>query len=183
MAKGQQQNPDWTWDEQILAFAVYLEYGAIGGSALDSAVWDEYGARPEVVRQLATSIREGSRIAIEAEDDELDIDQTHREGRISYRLHRRRERDPRVRARKRAAVRKKHGHLLCEACNVRLEDRYGTDAADVYECHHLMPLHVSGETITTVMDLALLCPTCHRVAHRIIPWPTLAQLQRLPKGA
>jgi 5-methylcytosine-specific restriction protein A len=227
------QNPDWTWDEELLVFDVYLKLGCVGrkhpavielsailrslpihpedtraetfrntngverklgdihthrpgytgrptrGSTIDSDVWTKYGDAPDLVHQLAGAIRAGAFTVPTPEDDELDIEKTHSEGRIAYRVHRRRERDPKLRERKRAAVRKEHGSLRCEACSANLKELYGTDAADVYECHHLIPLHASGEVETTLGDVALLCPTCHRIAHRISPWPDLTTLRAL----
>ena len=43
--------------------------------------------------------------------------------------------------------------------------------------HHLIPLATTGPVKTAIADVALLCPTCHRVAHRIHPWPSVAEMR------
>ncbi len=226
-----QRNPNWTWDEQILAFDLYLREGWLdkghpavqelsallnsliihpvssrtptfrnpngvgrkladiqthepsyagkptSGSRLDREVWATYGDQPDVVEDLANAIREGARSVAGREEDEEEIEATHREGRVTYRLHRQRERDRSLREKKLKQVSARLGQLLCEACNKDLALIYGEIGPLVYECHHLQPLHVTGETVTSLEDVAILCPTCHRVAHRISPWPTLDDLQ------
>ena len=230
-----QRNPDWEWDEEILAFDVYLRFGAIGrehpevhelsdvlrrlplhpveertptfrnpngvsrkladiqthepgyigkptsGSRLDEEVWAVYGNERQAVHNLAAVIRSGMGTVTAEEDDEAEVDAAHREGRIVYRLHRKRERDPKLRRRKMNEVSRRYGHLVCEACGADLEAIYGPLGAVVFECHHLVPLHVTGETITMLSDVVLLCPTCHRVTHRVDPWPTLEQLRHLAR--
>lgn len=111
------------------------------------------------------------------EEDEEEIADIHQEGAVTYRRHRIRERDRRLRARKLDEVRGRSGQLACEACGIEIETVYDTPDGAVYECHHLVPLHVTGETQTTLSDVVLLCPTCHRAAHRTRPWPGLLQMQ------
>jgi 5-methylcytosine-specific restriction protein A len=57
--------------------------------------------------------------------------------------------------------------------------RYHGLASDIFECHHTVPLaSVLGSRRTRLEDLAVLCPTCHRATHRIVPEidvPTLRQ--------
>jgi hypothetical protein len=47
------------------------------------------------------------------------------------------------------------------------------------ECHHVVPLHVSGATTTKLADLAILCANCHRMIHRGDPWLTPDELRDL----
>jgi 5-methylcytosine-specific restriction enzyme A len=93
------------------------------------------------------------------------------EGRLLYRMHRTRERNPSLARRKKAKVRERDGELRCEVCNLAESDtaaRFGELVGDVFECHHTKPLHtLTGTTKTGVADLAIVCPTCHRVLHRI----------------
>jgi len=147
------------------------------GSAIDRAIWKEFGDRPEDVRRRAEFLRAELNGLLSPEDDEEEIADLQREGRLFYRQHRVRERSPKLRSRKIAAVKKANGLLSCEACAVRLGEAYGRVGDEVYECHHLVPLHVTGEVVTTLGDVALLCPTCHRIAHRMQPWPTLDELR------
>lgn len=90
------------------------------------------------------------------------------EGRVRIARHLRRERDPGfaalVKARRLAAA----GHLACECCGVDLGRVYGPGLQGFIEGHHVRPLHtlaVEGEAVAE-SDIVLLCPTCHRVAHR-----------------
>jgi 5-methylcytosine-specific restriction protein A len=225
------RNPAWAWEEQILAFELFLMDGNLGrdhpkvvalskllrtlpihpaearnesfrtpssvdrklsdiythrpgyagkrtsGSKLDTRVWEEFGENLAEVSIRANQIRASVTDAANVEDDEDEVDSIHEEGRVAYRLHRRRERDRDLVDKKWKQVKKSRGKLTCEACDLVLSERYATARADVYECHHVIPLHVAGVVKSTVADLLLLCPTCHRIAHRIKPWPNLAQLR------
>lgn len=51
------------------------------------------------------------------------------------------------------------GHFGCEACNFRHPDRA------MFDAHHIHPL-VAGPRMTRTSDFVILCPTCHRRAHR-----------------
>lgn len=147
------------------------------GSKLDTLIWQRYGNDPGKIETLAKSIRNGADFVRVAEDDEAEMETTHFEGRIFYRMHRRRERDPKIRKRKLAQMLKVQGALTCEACDVSLERRYGAPGTMIYECHHIQPLSISGETVTELTDVAILCPNCHRFAHRIVPWPNIDELR------
>jgi len=237
MAPTSQRNPNWEWEEQVLAFELYLklgkpaggnhpdvvalsEYlramplhppevreatfrnpngvgrkladihthapgymgGPTSGSKLDTEVWTRFGADLAAVQAEAERIRADVALMdglYAPADDEDEVEQVHEEGRLRYRVHRQRERSAKLRAEKVKAVLAHYGDglLRCEACAIVLAERYGDVGGLVYECHHLVPLSVSGPTTTKLSDVALLCPTCHRVAHRIDPWPDLAALQ------
>lgn len=147
------------------------------GSRIDRQVWERYGNRLDIAAQLSATIRLGASAASTPEGDEDEVDNATHEGKISYRLHRMRERSSKLRQKKIAQRINHYGFLSCEACEVVLGERYQVTSPDVYECHHLIPLHVSGEVGTKLSDIALLCPNCHRIAHRMVPWPTIAELQ------
>ena len=224
-----QKNPKWTWDEEILAFDLYLRKGLLdddnpdvielskvlkqlniypakeysptfrnpigvarkladihthkpgftgkptSGSKLDSEVWQKFQNKEYEVSIIAALMKSRGSDSLQIEDDEEEIEQVHREGRIVYRLHRSRERDPKLRKRKIDAVIKSNGNLFCESCDKDLSGSYSYMGEAVYECHHLVPLSATCEVITTLESVVLLCPTCHRVAHRIDPWPSLEQ--------
>lgn len=226
-----QRNPNWTWDEQILAFDLYIRRGLLGsqdpevielsqllcslpihpeetrtatfrnpngvarklsdihthrpdydgrrtsGSKLDEEVWQRFGECSEEAAALAGIIRASASTMVLPAEGEAEFDDSHRKGRITYRLHRARELDPKLRHRKIKSVIQAHGFLFCEGCDERLCDRYGDLGDQLYECHHLVPLHISGPTTTTTADVSLLCPSCHRAAHRISPWPNLDDLR------
>jgi 5-methylcytosine-specific restriction protein A len=101
------------------------------------------------------------------------------EGRVLQRMHLRRERDPALRKKVVAAYKRKHGAVRCEACGFDFRAVYGERGADYIECHHRLPLHVSGPVRTTPEDLVLLCSNCHRMIHRTNPWLTFEQLVEL----
>ncbi len=51
------------------------------------------------------------------------------------------------------------GRLVCEACG------WADDNPGMFDAHHVCPLWV-GERESNIEDFAVLCPTCHRWAHR-----------------
>ena len=147
----------------------------------DELVWREFASDPVRLHETAAAIR--AALAAElarsgAADDDLDEGITEApEGRQLTRLHRRRERDPRlVEAKKRQALRQP-GRLLCEACGLVPELKFGSRGRSVIECHHTRPLHklVDGDT-TWLDDLALVCTNYHRLIHGGQSWLTLQYL-------
>lgn len=228
-----QRNPDWSWDEQILAFELFLRIGAVGanhpdviklsnhlrslplhsiatrqdtfrnpagvarkladirthqpgyggkptsGSRLDTLIWKEFGNDPASVNAVTERIRSHAQIDAPPDADEEELAEIHNEGRLVVRTHRSRERSKNLRRNKIQQVKRVYGNLLCEACMEVPHNRYGPVGDEVLECHHLVPLAVSGPTETKLKDVVLLCPTCHRVAHRIRPWPTLKELRAI----
>lgn len=72
------------------------------------------------------------------------------------------------------------------ACGKVLADRYGEIAGDYIEAHHLTPV-ASLEGRPTKLDpkndFAVLCPDCHRMAHRRKANPyTLDELSEMIKA-
>ena len=103
----------------------------------------------------------------------------HGEGGIALRAHLRRERDPRLRRKKIAATKRRGLPVACEVCSFDFGAEYGPHGLDYIECHHRVPLHVSGETQTRLADLALPCSNCHRMIHRSKQWLTVEDLQNI----
>jgi hypothetical protein len=96
------------------------------------------------------------------------------EGSVSWRQQRSFERDSRLAEKVLAQnALKNGGHYVCDACDFRHEDRA------MYDAHHSLPL-LAGPRLTRAVDLLVLCPTCHRRAHRsenrMLPY-SLAQLR------
>jgi len=85
-----------------------------------------------------------------------------REGRLLMRMVTARERDPRVRA---AAL--KAYDFTCAICESRPGDFYGQFAKGCLDVHHLKPLgnDSTQRSPTTLSDVILVCPTCHRALH------------------
>jgi 5-methylcytosine-specific restriction protein A len=116
---------------------------------------------------LAATFREVPELA--AAPDEDDGARVYPEGRYAYRIHRSRERSPRLaRDKKRQAA--QHGRLACEVCGLAPEQLYPENGDRALECHHIIPLSsLSGVKSTRLEDLALVCASCHRVLHSSNP--------------
>ena len=85
-----------------------------------------------------------------------------REGRLVMQAGTKRERDPKVR---RAAL--KAHDFACMICGLKPLDVYGPFAEKCLDVHHLKPLGAGGtkRSATTLRDVILVCPTCHRALH------------------
>lgn len=68
----------------------------------------------------------------------------------------------------------------CQGCGVALSSTYGEIGAGFIEAHHLTPLAQAPDNgiELTSKDFAVLCPTCHRIIHRL-GCPSLEKLQRV----
>jgi 5-methylcytosine-specific restriction protein A len=96
---------------------------------------------------------------------------------VVLRAHLRRERNPKLRRRKLDDTKRRGLPVACEACDFDFGRTYGAHGLDYIECHHRIPLHVTGETQTKLADLALLCSNCHRMIHRTKRWLTVEELK------
>jgi 5-methylcytosine-specific restriction protein A len=157
------------------------------GGATDLEVLRDFLEREEEMRRAAQLIRSGvesgelARLDAAVNDvDELDSEAS--EGRLLERRHFARERDRRMRSRKIAAHRRTHENLACSTCGFDFKATYGEHGDGYIECHHVVPLHASGETKTRLEDLVLICANCHRMIHRYSPWLTPEQLHDLIQG-
>ena len=151
------------------------------GNALDRTVLDEFRAQPEVMHALAESIR-----ASITDDEPLDFPrevgyegESEMEGRYLLRVHAYRERSPGLRRRKIESVRRRGEPLAYAACGFDFERIYGERGRGYVECHHVIPLHETGERRVSISDLALLRSNCHRMIHAKPPWPTPAELRMI----
>jgi 5-methylcytosine-specific restriction protein A len=137
-------------------------------SETDRRVWAEFGADREGVKTLANNIRRGIAFAEslpELGDGSEDFE--FKEGRVLTEVHRRRERNPKVR-RQLLALRRRDARLKCEMCG-RLPNVAAPKFEDaIFEAHHLLPIAMTMERTTRLRDLALLCASCHRLLHRAI---------------
>jgi 5-methylcytosine-specific restriction protein A len=151
------------------------------GNHLDVEVLLEFRRQPALMHQAATAIREElSRASARLPVTDLDLDGlAANEGGVLYRRHLRRERDPELRTKKIKDARRRGVPIACEVCSFDFARVYGPRGADFIECHHRVPLHVSGPIRTRIADLALLCSNCHRMIHRATPWLTVEELQAL----
>ncbi|WP_336716283.1 HNH endonuclease [Arthrobacter sp. USHLN218] len=153
------------------------------GNRLDREVLEDFRMDPQGMRAAAREIR----IAIERQEvptlfwlePEGDDEEGAVEGRLLLARHRRRERDPGLRRKKIEAHQKNGQATVCEVCSFDFGTTYGSRGKDYIEVHHVLPLHVSGETRTKLGDLAMLCANCHRMIHRGRQWLTPAELKDL----
>ena len=149
------------------------------GNKLDKKVLYEVLNDPQLMHDYAQRLRYA------AEDDKPenvqqligDEYESVLEGRYLLRLHKVWERKPALRAKKIRSVQLRGEPLACEACGFDFGKTYGDRGQGFIECHHVEPLHQTGERATNINDLALLCSNCHRMIHRKPPWPTPAQLR------
>jgi 5-methylcytosine-specific restriction protein A len=155
------------------------------GGRLDKEVVAAFIARPAEMLAAADRIRSvavSGLLDVPPEQPDPD-DEAAPEGRLLAKLHRARERDPKLREKKIKAVLAAGGSLKCEVCGFSFADTYGPLGEGYIEVHHTVPLHVSGETTTSLADLALLCSNCHRMCHRSAspeePWRTPGALRAL----
>ena len=152
------------------------------GNRLDKEVLDDFRADPPGMHAMAARIRELMTRDEAGGGDLPDLDSDDiatREGGLAFRAHLRRERDTKLRDKKLADVKRRGLPIECEVCTFRFGDTYGSRGLDYIECHHRTPLHVTGETQTKLVDLALLCSNCHRMIHRSKRWLTVEDLKEL----
>jgi len=149
------------------------------GSQADQRTWDLWAQRPDELKAVAVAIRAIGTSPDAAIDTGEDEEGGSEEGRALYRMHRHLERDRSLVARKKKSVLAQTGRLACEVCDFESSEIYGAEARGVIDVHHVAPLYVMGVSTTKLADLALVCPTCHRVVHRHSPLITPGQLRAM----
>lgn len=146
------------------------------GGAGVHAVWTEYADAPDALAAavaVITSAADAEAPPLPPEDDEVGVV----EGRLVYREHRFRERNPAVVAAKKNTTLKTTGRLACEVCDMDFAEQYGEIGEGYIEAHHTVQLALGAVRVTTIHDLALVCPNCHRMIHRGRPMLTIEQLR------
>lgn len=135
---------------------------------------DDAAKMTAVAELIRSGIRTGDLLA--TVDDIPDVDDLEGgavEGRLLERRHFARERDRKLRQKK---IDEQSGSLVCFTCGFDFRVAYGEHGDGYIECHHVVPLHASGETRTKLQDLVLICANCHRMIHRRSPWLTPDEL-------
>jgi 5-methylcytosine-specific restriction protein A len=165
------QHPNWTGSPS--------NGGKADAVALQKFIDDPIGATDEARR-----IREGVTRSFEIPDLDMaenfypEESSSADEGVAKLIQHLRRERDATLRAKKIRALLLDSKTLSCQVCGFDFEETYGARGEGYIEIHHVVPLHVSGPTVTQLEDLAALCSNCHRMAHRR-PWLSPQELRAL----
>lgn len=166
----------------------YTGAGRVGlsrGNKLEQLVWNEFADTPERLRLVARAIRDGIENdknlkeirKVEDVDDGFVIAQ---EGAILSKLHKVRERNASLVARKKSQYFNATGKLECEVCGFDFNRTYGERGAGFIECHHTTPLsELVGKRATTLNDLALVCANCHRMLHSQRPWLSTLELKNI----
>ena len=156
----------------------YKGKGLQRGGKLEESIWQEFGADRERLRQTAMMIRRSyssvtpDQVASATDDEEFP------EGRILTTLHKRRERNPNLVRRKKAAMLSASRRLACEVCGFDFEQRYGELGSGFAECHHRIPLsELTSSRTMRLEDLAIVCANCHCMLHRARPMLSIQGLQ------
>jgi 5-methylcytosine-specific restriction enzyme A len=167
-----------TWD--VATIHPTYEGRPTRGGKTDAVVVRRFVADPDGMAASAAALRRSLERGLLGEADMAAVDELEApEGRLLYAMHRRRERDPRLRQHKIDQVTQAGGALCCEACGFDFGATYGDRGRGYIEVHHVRPLHDSGPTRTRLADLALLCANCHRMIHRTRPWLTPCGLREV----
>jgi 5-methylcytosine-specific restriction protein A len=150
------------------------------GNHLDEEVALAFYNRPAEMRREANAIRMtllawGDEVPAQPEIDDPAVE----EGGVLLREHLRRERDPKLKARKLEDARQRGIPIVCEPCGFDFGKVYGSHGEGYIECHHRTPLGVTGKTLTKLADLALVCSNCHRMIHRNREWLSVEELRDL----
>lgn len=134
-------------------------------SKIDHEIWEEFGDNPTQTHKLGDLIRQS--IAIIENLPLPEYEEEFSEGKSATKVHIRRERSRKLRM-ELIALRLKQGGLSCDLCATDGSKFDPAMRESMFECHHIVPLSIIGETKTKVKDMALLCANCHRLLHRII---------------
>lgn len=69
----------------------------------------------------------------------------------------------------------------CSVCGMNFEKVYGKIGKDFIHVHHIVPLHLIGESyvIDPIKDLFPVCPNCHNMLHRIDPPYSIEELKEI----
>ncbi|MCG2612767.1 HNH endonuclease [Terrimonas sp. NA20] len=164
----------------------YHGKGMTSLSRLDRAVFEEFYQQRQLLRRIATEIRQISgdpelRQQLQSvEEDEQTISDTVSEGQILYKYHKVIERNPIIILKKKKQALERSGKLSCEACEFDFITFYGDLGKDFIECHHRVPLASFQKSKNTSLDdLALVCANCHRMLHKSIDTMSVEKLRNL----
>lgn len=111
-----------------------------------------------------------------------DIDEEFPEGKELTRIHKSKERNPKVVQRKKKKVLSTNGKLACEVCGFDFAKIYGQLGYGFAECHHIVPVsQLTDGQKTKLSDLAIVCANCHRMLHKGRPLLSVGELREIIK--
>ena len=69
----------------------------------------------------------------------------------------------------------------CSVCGMNFEETYGEIGKNFIHVHHIVPLHLIGESyvIDPIKDLFPVCPNCHNMLHRVDPPYSIEELKEI----
>jgi len=161
------RNPDGVAFKLQNLKSISTHKGLQNTSALERQIWLEFGSEPRRVKELATAIKNVIAGREELIALPLDDDAEFAEGRVITELHKRRERDPKLRS-KLIASRRKNASLRCDMCGTKPISNNPHIMEAQFESHHIIPLSAFQARVTRLSEMALLCASCHRLLHRAI---------------
>jgi 5-methylcytosine-specific restriction protein A len=117
----------------------YTGVGLRGGGKLEQEIWDEFSDNQHYLHMVAESIRRsvsevvGKNESIQHSDDDEE-EEFFPEGKVLYRVHRSRERNPKLTRKAKQIAMKKDGHLQCACCGFDFSQKYGVLGEGYIEC-------------------------------------------------
>lgn len=155
--------------------------GMSHASKADRSIFEEFANDRSGLATQAAAVRAAGAFLDPSAADIDEMPAEGREGGLVLRAHLRRERDSRLVAAKRAQVLARNGSLACEVCGFDGTKVYGGGIA-VFDVHHIVPLHIVGESVTRLEDLIVICPNCHRAIHQHRPFLSPEELRTAIAG-
>lgn len=160
----------------------YHGKGLERGGKDEVIVWNLYANSRKELSRIAYNIKKfiGSKGEVELLPPLEQEEDESNEGQILSRVHRYRERSPKLVKTKKNRFIRKHGYLHCEACGFTFGKVYGERGEGYIECHHTKPVsELEVKAKTKVSELVILCANCHRMVHRKKPWLSMGELKLL----
>lgn len=113
--------------------------------------------------------------------ENISFDSEFPEGKIVERIHRNRERNPKViQKAKQNFIEQHDGKLFCEICEFNFEEVYGEFGRGFIEGHHIIPVsEMKPNHKTKPKDIIMVCANCHRMLHKRRPWLKISELKKL----
>lgn len=150
--------------------------GLTSYSKLDKELWNHFHGNRRELKLEALTLKTKESLSNLLIQSDIDMEESFKEGKLIYLLHKKRERNDKVVKKKLAMV---SGKLICEACNFDFTKVYGEIGRGYIEAHHIKPLAEYKEDEETKLDdLVLLCANCHRMVHSRKQWLTIEELQK-----